>query len=104
MDVTFEKLVGNGSDCDLLLRVSHNPTYGTFTYPAVLKCTNLIEYKTNSGGVDADTEDFLGGAVEFADEPEENNKQGGEVEEDYGQDDVEGFGEPEEEDADEELY
>ncbi len=100
VDVTFEKLVGNGSDCDLLLRVSHNPWH--LYIPC---CTDLIEYKAASGGVDADTEDFLGGSVEFADEPEENNKQGGgEVEEDYGQGDVEGFGEEEPEDADEELY
>lgn len=88
VDVTFDKLVGNGSSCDLLLRVSHNPTYGCFSYPAVLKCTNLIEYTSNGGGVDADTEDFLGGSVEFADEPEGVNQGSGQ---DASQDDDGGF-------------
>lgn len=99
VDVTFDKLVGNGSDCALLLRFSHNSTYGSFSYPAVLKCTNLIEYTANGGGVDADTEDFLGGSVEFADEPESNGQ-------DTSQDDSEGFGEEavEEDEYDEEMY
>ena len=73
VDITFDKLVGNGSDVDLLLRVSQNPTYGSFSYPAVLKCVNLIEYKASgTGGVDEETQDFLGGDLEFAEEPDDN--------------------------------
>jgi len=76
VDVTFDKLVGNGSGVDCLLRVSQNTTYGSFSYPAVLKVTDMIEYKASgNGGVDEETQDFLGGDLEFADEPEDNKQQ-----------------------------
>lgn len=83
VDVTFDKLVGNGSGVDLLMRVSHNPTYGSFSYPAILKVVNLIEYVgADSSGVDEDTQDFLGGEFEFAEAPE-SNKGGVEASDEY---------------------
>lgn len=66
IEVTREKLVGNGSKGSLLLRYTHNATYGTFSYPAMLKIDELIEYeKSGKGGLDEDSQDFLGGDVEL---------------------------------------
>lgn len=69
VEVTREKLVGNGSKGSLLLRFTHNATYGAFSYPAMLKVDELIEYeKSGKGGLDEDSQDFLGGDVELEEE------------------------------------
>ncbi len=104
VDITFDKLVGNGSDCDVLLRVNGND-FGTFAYLGMIKVTNLVEYNQSGGsGLEQDAEDFLGGSVEFADVPEDDGKaepnQGG----DDGQPPFEPDEQPDFGEDDDELY
>lgn len=74
VDVTVDKLVGNGSKGDILLRVGSND-YGTFAYLSMIKVIDMVEYEqTSSNGIDEDSMDFLGGEVELAD-TSENDKQ-----------------------------
>ncbi len=70
VDITFDKLVGNNSGVDVMLGVSSN-SYGTFSYLRVIKVTDLVEY-ASGGGSDEDTQEFLGGDLELAEEPEDN--------------------------------
>ncbi len=88
-------LVGNGSAIDLMVRASHNAQYGTFSHLAVVKVNELVPYAGGKGSGDDDLEEFLGGKLEKSDEDE--------FIEGDGQDEDQGS-EPEEEDADEELY
>lgn len=69
VDITFKELVGNGSNVDVLLRVSQND-FGTFSYLNRVKVNNLVSY--SSGGGNAEEEDFLGGSLELDKEPENN--------------------------------
>jgi cell division protein FtsL len=75
VDITFEKLVGNGSKAALLMRYADQGSYGVSSYPAILKVTSLIEYVSTGGqqALSAEEEDFLGGSVEFADAPENSS-------------------------------
>lgn len=66
VDITADKLVGNGSSGAVMLAVSSNPTYGTFCYLRLMKIESLVEYESSDSAKE-DMEDFLGGAVEFAD-------------------------------------
>ena len=66
VDITFDKLVGNGSKVDVLLRVSEN-SFGTFAYYSVLKVTDLVEYE-GAGGKDEVEDDFLGGSLDRAED------------------------------------
>lgn len=102
VDITFEKLIGNGSKVDLLLRFTHNKTYGTFSYPNILKVKELVEYEGSGGNgnsVDEETEDFLGGSVEFAEAPSK-----GSGEESAGKDVSEEMPDFDEEDPEEGIY
>lgn len=77
VDITFDKLIGNNSKVDVLLRVSSND-FGTFNYLSVVKVTDLIEYE-GAGGKDEVEEDFLGGTLERS-EVVENEAEDGEFE------------------------
>lgn len=86
VDVTFDKLIGNGSKGDVLLRVATND-FGSFSYLSVLKVTDLVEYE--GGGKDEVEEEFLGGSL---DREEVAEDQGNKPVDD---DDTDGFGEGE---------
>lgn len=90
VDITFDKLIGNGSKGDVLLRVATND-FGTFSYLSVLKVTDMIEYE--GAGKDEVEEDFLGGSLDRADtdtgsgsgdagEPEDDDGFGGSSDDD----------------------
>lgn len=77
VEITYDKLVGNGSKGSLMLRYTSNPTYGSFSYPAILKIDELIEYEKSGGnGIDSESQEFLGGDVEFAEAPTETSSGG----------------------------
>lgn len=63
VDITFDKLIGNGSKGDVLLRVSSND-FGTFSYLSVVKLTDFVEYV--GAGSDEVEDEFLGGSLERA--------------------------------------
>lgn len=87
VDITIDKLIGNGSKGAILLRSSTNSTYGTFAYLSTLKVTDLVEYETSSV-TDEAVSDFLGGDVEFADIPEETFEKPEQNSEDFSDDDL----------------
>lgn len=64
VDVTFEKLVGNGSKGDLSYRIKETDTYGNFVELQAILVKELVEYQSKAGAV---TEDF--GAVKLAEAP-----------------------------------
>lgn len=64
VDITMKKLIGNGSQADVLFRVNHNKQYGAAAKLAVIKVTNLIEYEA-AGTKDETLSDFLGGDLEI---------------------------------------
>lgn len=66
VDITFEKLVGNGSKGVLSYRVKETSTYGNFVELQAILVTDLVEYKSKSGGV---TDDF--GDVKLSQAPVE---------------------------------
>jgi len=104
VDITFEKLVGNGSKIDLMMRYTHNQSYGAFSYPAIMKVHKLVEYAGSGGGsgLSAEESDFLGGSVEFAEAPSEGStgaSQGSDDEPPFEPDEQPDFGED-----DDELY
>lgn len=82
VDITFEKLIGNGSKGDVMVRVLEND-YGAFSYLARVLVKDLIEFHTDDF-VDEDEEEFLGGALELADydDCEQNEDDSSEVDED----------------------
>lgn len=54
-DITFTKLVGNGSKGVLSYRIKETSTYGNFVELQAILVTDLVEYQSKSGGV---TDDF----------------------------------------------
>ena len=64
VDITMKKLVGNGSQADVLFRVNHNKQYGAAAKLAIIKVTNLIEY-VKADNKDEVLDDFLGGDLEI---------------------------------------
>ena len=78
VDITYDKLVGNGSTGDVLLRVAQND-FGTFSYLNMIKLTNLIEYELSGG--DADEKEFLGAALERDIKGHEDSEQSADEEE-----------------------
>ena len=64
VDVTFEKLVGNGSKGDLSYRIKETDTYGNFVELQAILVKELVEYQSKAGGV---VDDF--GAVKLAEAP-----------------------------------
>lgn len=64
VDVTFEKLVGNGSKGDLSYRIKETDTYGNFVELQAILVKELVEYQSKAGGV---VDDF--GAVKLAESP-----------------------------------
>lgn len=64
VDVTFEKLVGNGSKGDLSYRIKETDTYGNFVELQAILVKELVEYQSKAGAV---TEDF--GTVKLAEAP-----------------------------------
>lgn len=68
VDITFEKLVGNGSVADIMCNTAEND-YGHFSYLYRVLMKDLIEYEAES--MDEDEEEFLGGSVEYAEDPTE---------------------------------
>jgi hypothetical protein len=64
VDITMKKLVGNGSQADVLFRVNHSKQYGPAAKLAVVKVTHLIEYEA-AGTKDEVLDDFLGGDLEI---------------------------------------
>lgn len=91
VDITFEKLIGNGSKVDLLLRFTQHQTYGSFSYPNIMKVNKLVEFEEggSTGSVDDETADFLGGSVEFAEAPAQDGKADAD---DFDGDDADGAG------------
>lgn len=83
VDVTFDKLVGNGSKGDFSYRIKETKDYGNFVELQALLIKELVEYKSKSGGV---TEDF--GAVKLKEAPTKEK-----VVEVQGGDEVESFDE-----------
>ncbi len=75
VDITFKKLVGNGSKVSLMMRYVDQEEYGISSYPSVLKVTELVTYELdgdgNGGGsiIGEDEEDFLGGELELDQKP-----------------------------------
>lgn len=65
VDITFDKLVGNGSKGDFSYRVKETKDYGSFVELQALLVKELVEYKSKAGSV---TEDF--GDVTLAKAPE----------------------------------
>lgn len=63
-DITFTKLVGNGSKGVLSYRVKETTTYGNFAELQAILVTDLVEYQSKGGGV---TDDF--GDVDLAPAP-----------------------------------
>lgn len=55
VDVTFTKLVGNGSKGDLSYRIKETDSYGNFVELQAILVKELVEYQSKSGGV---TDDF----------------------------------------------
>jgi len=55
VDITFDKLVGNGSKGDFSYRVKETKDYGNFVELQALLIKDLVEYKSKAGGV---TDDF----------------------------------------------
>lgn len=66
VDITFDKLVGNGSKGTLSYRIKETSTYGNFVELQAILVTDLVEYKSKSGGV---TDDF--GDVKLSQAPVE---------------------------------
>ena len=64
VDITFDKLVGNGSKGDLSYRVKETDSYGNFVELQAILVKELVEYQSKSGGV---TDDF--GSVTLKDSP-----------------------------------
>lgn len=64
VDITMKKLVGNGSEADVLFKVNHNKTYGAAAKLSIVKVTNLIEY-VKAENKDEVLDDFLGGDLEI---------------------------------------
>ena len=64
VDVTFDKLVGNGSKGDLSYRIKETDTYGNFVELQAILVKELVEYQSKAGGV---VDDF--GAVKLAEAP-----------------------------------
>lgn len=78
VDVTFEKLVGNGSKGHIIIRVNSNADYGTFAYLSRMIVTDLIEYEVTSvGGLSEEEADLLGfdTEIELAEVPEANKSE-----------------------------
>ena len=69
VDVTFEKLVGNGSKGDLSYRIKETDTYGNFVELQAILVKELVEYQSKAGGV---VDDF--GAVKLAEAPAAKEK------------------------------
>lgn len=63
-DITFDKLVGNGSKGTLSYRVKETDSYGNFAELQAILVTDLVEYQSKAGGV---TDDF--GPVKLKDAP-----------------------------------
>lgn len=63
-DITFDKLIGNGSKGTMSYRVKETKDYGNFVELQALLITDLVEYKSKAGSV---TEDF--GPVKLAEAP-----------------------------------
>lgn len=63
-DITFEKLIGNGSKGTMSYRIKETKDYGNFVELQALLITDLVEYKSKAGSV---TEDF--GPVKLAEAP-----------------------------------
>ena len=64
-DITFTKLVGNGSKGVLSYRIKETSTYGNFVELQAILVTDLVEYQSKGGGV---TDDF--GDVALATAPQ----------------------------------
>lgn len=63
-DITFDKLVGNGSKGTLSYRIKETDTYGNFAELQAILVTDLVEYQSKAGGV---VDDF--GPVKLKDAP-----------------------------------
>lgn len=63
-DITFDKLVGNGSKGTLSYRIKETDSYGNFAELQAILVTDLVEYQSKAGGV---TDDF--GPVKLKDAP-----------------------------------
>lgn len=84
VDITFKKLVGNGSTADIMFRVNQND-FGTFAYLSTVLVTDLNEYEA---GGDAERDEFLGGSLDLDDdEDEDEGNSGGSSNSDKGDDD-----------------
>lgn len=57
VDITFDKLVGNGSKGDFSYRIKETKDYGNFVELQALLVKDLVEYKSKAGGV---ADDFGG--------------------------------------------
>ena len=68
VDITFEKLVGNGSKGKLSYRIKETDTYGNFAELQAILVTDLVEYTSKSAGV---TDEF--GPVTLAEAPKKEN-------------------------------
>jgi len=96
VDITFDKLVGNGSKGVLSYRIKETKDYGNFVELQAIMVTDLIEYKSKGGGVVDDFGDVaLKGApkeqvVEIQGAPEAKAKprKVEEVEEDFDSSDL----------------
>lgn len=51
VDITFDKLVGNGSKGDISYRVKETDTYGNFVELQAILVKELVEYQSKAGGV-----------------------------------------------------
>ncbi len=71
VDITFEKLVGNGSVVNLLMRYADQGSYGVSSYPDKMLVESLVEYEEGGKGLSEEDQDFLGGDVEFVEGPED---------------------------------
>jgi len=72
VDITFEKLVGNGSVVNLLLRYADQGSYGVSSYPDKMLVEELVEYEGSGSGnkMSEEEQDFFGGDIELAEVPE----------------------------------
>lgn len=66
VDITFDKLVGNGSKGDISYRVKETDSYGNFVELQAILVKELVEYQSKSAGV---TDEF--GPVELKASPKE---------------------------------
>lgn len=66
VDITFDKLIGNGSKGAISYRIKETTTYGNFVELQAILVTDLVEYKSKGGGV---TDDF--GDVKLTQAPAE---------------------------------